>query len=244
MKRIIPLYRYLLWETVKPVGVFYAILLVALTGILLLPLFLARSASGEVMGNVSGLGVASTIFLFVTGLNSFKSGFLFASANGFTRRQYHLAVTLMLFTVATFMSLIDAGINAVVSAAWPGFFAPWPSVYTQNGPAALELWQWTMNLLLVGVGLCTTMAFYRLNKIGKFILGFSPMYVSGLVSVVDQNTGYTVTRGLTAAMEALQGIGAQPNALIGVLSMAVGTVLLFALARLLIHGAAIKEQDR
>ena len=244
MKRVVPLYRYLLWETVKPVCVFYAIVLVVITAIMLLPLFLAQSTTGYFQGNIGDLRLTASIFLFVVGLNSFKSGFIFASANGFTRRQYHAAVTLMLLTVATFMTLADAGINAVVRTAWPGLFSSWPSGSAHNGLVAQHLWQWAMNLLLVAFGLCVTMVFYRLGKIGKFALGFSSMYVGALVSAVDENTNNAVTGGLTAALEALQGIGPQPNALLGALSMAVGTVLLFALARWFIHGAPVKEQDR
>lgn len=243
MKRVVPLYKYLLWETVKPIFVFYGIMVCLLTVLLLLPLIFPAMVE-DAHGQISGLGLTTTIFLFVTGLNSFKSGFAFASSNGFTRRQYHLASALMLLTVGTGMTLLDAGLNALVSAIWPNLFVQWPQAYAMYSPFTLAAWQWTMNLLAVAGGLCITMAFYRLNKLGKLLLALSPVYLSLLYSLLDVNTGYAISHWVTAVLLGFRGTNVLPSVGISALSMAVTALLLLGLARLLIRGAPVKEQER
>lgn len=235
MKRIISLYQYLLSDTVKAVCVFY--------GILLLLIVFIGTMPSLASGHMSGLEFATTIFLFVVGLSSFKSGFLFASASGFTRRQYVLAVAGMLATVATFMSLVSMGITAAISMAMP-IFTPWPQVYPQNTVAELGMWYWVINLWAAAMGLVITLAFYRLSTMGKWLLALSPVFLGILLPILDGLAGNGLFRWFGTVFEALMGIGPRPIPLLGAGSIFLFALLLFALARLLVRGVPIKEQDQ
>ena len=235
MKRMIPLYEYSIWDMVKSVCVFYGVLLLLIVFVGTMP-----SLSDVQM---SGIEFATTIFLFVAGLNSFKSGFLFASASGYTRRQYFLAVAGMLLTVATIMSLVGMGITAAISAAMPSIFTPWPQVYPQNTVAELGFWYWVINLQAVALGLVITLAFYRLNIMGKWLLALSPVFLGILLPVLDSVMGNGLFRWFGTVFEALMGSGPRPIPLLGAGSIFLFALLLFALARLLVRGVPIKEQE-
>ncbi len=240
MKRVFALYRYMLWETVKPVVVFYSIFIAVLAGAALL-----YQRFGSSAGEFNGLEISSTIFLFVMGLNSFKSSFIFASANGFTRGHYYRSAVLSLLTVATAMSVIDAALGGVASMVRPNLLSGWGQFYPANSWVDLWLWHWAMNVLAVGVGLLITLAFYRVSKVGKVLLGLTPVWLSLWLSGLNSLLGeHRLSNWLNHTFLTLMGMGEQPNALIGALSMAVGGLALLALCRLMMRRAPVKEQER
>ena len=62
---------------------------------------------------MSGIEVSTVIFLFVCGLNSFKSNFYFAKSNGISRRTFIKGLLISSIPIALVMSIIDIIINRI-----------------------------------------------------------------------------------------------------------------------------------
>ena len=66
---------------------------------------------GGLKSTMSGIEFATVIFLFVCGLNSFKSNFYFAKSNGISRRTFIKGLLISSIPLALIMSIIDIIIN-------------------------------------------------------------------------------------------------------------------------------------
>ena len=62
---------------------------------------------------MSGIEVSTVIFLFVCGLNSFKSNFYFAKGNGISRKIFIKGLLISSIPIALVMSIIDIIINRI-----------------------------------------------------------------------------------------------------------------------------------
>ena len=62
---------------------------------------------------ISGVEISTAIFLFVCGLNSFKSNFYFAKSNGISRKTFIKGLLISSVPIALVMSIIDIIINRV-----------------------------------------------------------------------------------------------------------------------------------
>ena len=62
---------------------------------------------------MSGIEVSTVIFLFVCGLNSFKSNFYFAKSNGISRKTFIKGLLISSIPIALVMSIIDIIINRI-----------------------------------------------------------------------------------------------------------------------------------
>ena len=62
---------------------------------------------------MSGIEVSTIIFLFVCGLNSFKSNFYFAKSNGISRKIFIEGLLISSIPIALVMSIIDIIINRI-----------------------------------------------------------------------------------------------------------------------------------
>ncbi|MHB8064290.1 MAG: hypothetical protein ACYDG2_16940, partial [Ruminiclostridium sp.] len=64
---------------------------------------------------VGGAELASAIFLFVVGLNSFKQNYLFLSANGITRKAQFYGFFVSSLPIVTIMGIIDTAYGSILS---------------------------------------------------------------------------------------------------------------------------------
>ena len=66
-----------------------------------------------VRSTMSGMELSTVIFIFVCGLNSFKSNFYFAKSNGISRKTFIKGLLISIIPIALVMSIIDIIINRI-----------------------------------------------------------------------------------------------------------------------------------
>ncbi len=171
-----PAFKYQLADHKSSVIIFYFCIM-AVTALSLISVMLSTSASTAMYG---GLELASAIFLFVTGLNSFSEPFRMLMQNGVSRRSIFKSRVMVFLVLAFAMAMIDKVINLIgLSIASLVERFHWFSLYEQifveraarmNGfTLALEstLFDACLYLAALGLGYFITIMYYRLNKNGK-----------------------------------------------------------------------------
>ncbi len=239
MNRIAKVFRYMVHETTRPVIIFYIVMaLVNALGItmnLIMP---------DWNFEFNGLRLSTTIFLFVMGLNSFKSSYLYLQANGVTRRQFYLSGLMAVTATAVALTVIDAAFYGLLQL----FTNPEQAVafllYPNTGYAGMTLWTLALNLLAALFGWFLTMLYYRIGKGLKIAISLTPaVFIVGL-PIVNNATGGKLMASLTNAFMAAMGLGSKPNLWLGMLTMLLAAAVCAALSFLLVRRAQIKEQDR
>ena len=101
--RFLPAWKYQMNGVKWPLIIYYIVIasLLVLMGVTL------SIVQGRTRVTVGGMEMASIIFIFVMGLNSYKSVFLMMSANGISRKTMFVSFLAMLGIVAAGMALID-----------------------------------------------------------------------------------------------------------------------------------------
>lgn len=180
--------KYELYDMKKALVIFYGIIYVLLTFLSLFP----RVRNTEF---ISGMELASIIFIFVAGLNSFKRCFEFYQANGVSRKEQHFGFMINVWVVAAGMSLID-NIKAFVFSNIVPYHSVFYQIYGSNRAVTrgafdisyyLESFLWALFVyaLFFTIGYSISMLYYKMNKTWKITVsvGF-PVLLFGL-SVID-----------------------------------------------------------
>lgn len=166
---------------------YIVILFLALFTSLTVVSFSAASA-GIVGGNesvaISGITVASAMFLFIVGLNSFTENFRFGLQNGVSRKTIFLSRMCTAAASSLFMAVVDQIIHTAVSLSVLGQGNPHQasvSLFQQLYPAASEnpvqgfflsvVFSFCLLLFISNVSYAIVMLFYRVGKLGKVLVG-------------------------------------------------------------------------
>lgn len=241
MNRIHKVYKYMIRETTQPVLVFYlVIVLVSVLGVSM------KLVMPHMNYEFDGMRLATTIFLFVTGLNSFKSSYLFLQANGVTRRHFYAGGLLAIATAVVAVTAIDSLLYGLLRL----FVQPEQKytmllLYPNSGFVVALLWTLAFNLLAAIFGWFLTMLYYRSNKYVKIAISVSPAIVMIVLPILSSVFGGG--NWLSAMAEvflAVMGLAGTPNAWIGMITMLVAATAFAGLSFLLVRRAPIKEQDR
>jgi hypothetical protein len=240
MKRIWRVFQYLIHETIRPVVIFYIVIIAVLALGLSMTVIFPESTV-----ELDGMKLSTVIFLFVVGLNSFKSGYLYLQANGVTRRYYYAGGLIALVAVAAAMTVVDAAYYEALHLFMPVNRGLSPLLYPGSGYLAGFVWTLAFNLLAVGAGWFITMLYYRMGKALKILVSVAvPAILLAGVPIIDFHTGSTFTKTAVLVFRALLGLAGTPNAYIGALSMAAFAAIAFGFCFLLVRRAPVKEQDR
>ena len=208
--------------------------------------------------SMSGVEFSTVIFLFVCGLNSFKSNFYFAKSNGISRKTFIKGLLISIIPIALVMSIIDIIINRINN-----IFIKNPTLYDMsygnllgdvgrihegvwiqsNSLATIFntiLFQFSLCLLAYVVGIVINMIYYRSNKYLKVLVSVIPV-----VFIIFNANFSTKNPGLTMRInEFLDYIfGFNPvNVFACITTFLVLVVILSGVAFLLIRKAIIKER--
>jgi len=161
----------------RAAGIFYLVI-VLLNVTFLIPLILFASSS-VIQVDSNGFETATMIFLFVCGLNLFKTNFRFFLQNGCSRKKLLLSQVLSVLIIAAGMALIDRVISLILQGiasatgrlSTQGLFQ---MIYTSHFQKAGAL-HMHVEEVLFGFGAYTavfflgyliTIAYYRMNKAG------------------------------------------------------------------------------
>ena len=208
--------------------------------------------------SMSGVEFSTVIFIFVCGLNSFKSNFYFAKSNGISRKTFIKGLLISIIPIALVMSIIDIIINRINN-----IFIKNPTLYDMsygnllgdvgrihegvwiqsNSLATIFntiLFQFSLCLLAYVVGIVINMIYYRSNKYLKVLVSVIPV-----VFIIFNANFSTKNPGLTMRInEFLDYIfGFNPvNVFACITTFLVLVVILSGVAFLLIRKAIIKER--
>ncbi len=180
--------RYYLNDFKKPVIIFYGVLMV----LFLLQITIAYFLDGDA-GSSGGMEFASTIFLFVAGLNAFKAQFRLFLQNGLSRKTLFTGFVIGLAILAAAMTLID------LAFGWfRGLFVGYESMYMErfgslyadgsNFKALAEglLWSFLAYVTAGMTGFLITSLYYRMNKALKLAVSIGvPALVFIVIPLID-----------------------------------------------------------
>ena len=243
MKKSLKIAKMNLIDTMKVTIVFYCILLTVLIGLF------SISAFSNGTSSTSGLEVATIIFLFVCGLNSFKENFYFAQSNNISRKTFLRGIILSAFPISIVMAIIDFVINRVMN-----LFMPSPTLYDMGYTALRTLdhtalhneWVQSNSFLTIIntillmfamycfayiLGLVINMIYFRCNTIMKIV-----------VSVIGGGLFITWTSSdlSFSGLKLILGINSN-NIYLGLLSLVVMFMILGGISYLLIKEAEVKK---
>lgn len=160
--------RYMLQDSLKSCIIFYGVI-----AFIIIVSLIIKYALGVVDMGTSGMGSATFIFLFVVGLNSFKSQFTLFLQNGISRRTMLVGFVLSSLIVALGMGLIDS-LYPLALRGVLGFETTYQMMYSAGtgfGAFAMGLiWNVLAYFTALCFGFLVTTLYYRMNKALKLIV--------------------------------------------------------------------------
>ncbi|MGI6585145.1 MAG: hypothetical protein ACOX3L_04240 [Lutisporaceae bacterium] len=191
-----------------------------------------------------GLEMATVIFLFVAGLNCFKSNFKFMLANNVSRKGFYFGNAIALVTVSAFMALVDAILNVIFNNVFV-LNIPYEGVvmqlYRNNSFFAGFLWCFGLNTFAVCFGWFITMLYYRCNSIMKIVVSFLPVLSLTILYYIDKISGGLAGRAVTNLLSRSMGFAYNNNVYIGALSLIIGAALIVLICFLPLRKAIAKD---
>lgn len=238
--------RYQLWDAKYGILTFYGIIL-AITSLLVL-MNLNIMKQGNINVSMGGIDMASIIFIFVTGLVSFKSSFRFMQANSVSRIHFLKGHILSIFPIAGLMALIDIIINRA------------SNLFIQNNSLFLQIYSkveygfqpnlnifsnfaWSFSVLCFFgiIGFCISLIYYRSSKVLKIVISIMPFIIISALGYLNGLTNGTISNVISNFFNLIWGFKHGYNPYIAVLSMSIGFILFSFLSFLLIKRAPVKD---
>lgn len=205
---------------------------------------------------IGGMEMASVIFIFISGLNSFKTQFHFGLVNGVSRKTQFISFMGYAFALAAFMALADSALGNITSLLFNGesmymqlygkryidFSAE--ATFTKNLQIFGEglLWLIFLYAMMAVLGYCITLIYYRSNKIAKWVVSITPALVLfALIPVLESLTNGRFVVKLVEFMGRSMGLGQTINPYMAMISFIIGFGVLALFSFLLIRRAVIKQ---
>ncbi len=234
MNNIYKVFKYQIHDFWKAVIIFYFIILLitfAITAVV--------SVNSE---NISfgGLEVSTAIFMFVAGLNCFKTNFKFMLANNVSRKRFYIGNIIALVAVSAFMALADAILKSVLSLNIP-YEGIVMQLYRNNSFFAGFLWRFGLNTWAVCFGWFVTMLYYRCNTIMKIVVSFLPVLAFIIYQHVDRILGGLADRAVIDFLTRAMGFAYNNNVYIGALSLIAGAAVIALICFLPLRNAIVKD---
>ncbi|TYQ16711.1 UNVERIFIED_CONTAM: hypothetical protein Cloal_3279 [Acetivibrio alkalicellulosi] len=243
--------KYQIAEILPSVRNFYLIFL----AIIIFITIISRSNS-----NFSGIDFASVVFIFIAGLNSFRSSFNFALANNISRKVFLKGMIVAIFPITITMSLIDLIINRVSNIFVPNpnnfdmIYGAYRDIDKRNIIRSLDwmpqndvttllgtiLWQFALYSTVFLLGVLITLIYYRISKPFKILVSVSPVILIVLNISIKGMLPESFGKGLSNFAVAAFGFETQ-NPFIAVLSFGVIGLVFSTFIYLLTRRAVIKE---
>ncbi len=235
--------KYQLKTSIKPILIYYSILI----GFLLL-ILIEKFTSQNSNVQSSGIEMSTAIFIFVMALNSFKSSFYFSQGNNISRNSFIIGTIKAGIIMAAALSLIDVIINRMynIFIICPtnfdmiyrnpsyGVNNSWKVMLNHSIANSLEtyLWNLAVYIFLFMLGLLITIIYFRLNKLGQIVLSFFPV----ILIVVTSGFYSYIPTGVWEFIKNAFGINTK-NPYIAILTFIILSILAIAGQYLLIKKA-------
>lgn len=176
-KKLYPSFRFQLADYRFGLFIYYAVVL----SLLALTFFTAFFYQGNIVS--SGASAASVVFLFVCGLCAFKENFGMSLQNGVSRRTMFMARLCVTLVLSAGMAAVDELLSRLFGLLGNAFLKNTTLYSTLFDQVFQGKWGFAELLslsVLFNFGLCLaasavgyfiTLMFYRLNKMGKILVG-------------------------------------------------------------------------
>ena len=237
MNKILATLKYLFYDFIKGMMIYYGIILGICVVLVLLYLQFWQSVGGRIGMSFSNISV---IFIFIAGLNSFKNSFKFLQANNVTRKSFYIASIILFAGVSALMTLID----------WVIFYSMrhithgeniYEQLYNANSSflPAFAISTAFMSMTVTS-GFFITMLYYKCSSLMKVIVSISPGIVFAIIFWLDTTTDGAIAAGLLRFASAALGVNPfNPN--MAVLSFSILFAAAAALSYLLLRRMTIKD---
>lgn len=238
--------KYYLSELKGSIIIFYVIMtvVVSMVGIA------ANITVGMGENNSGGGEMASMIFLFIAGLNSFRQNFLFLTVNSIPRKLQFKGFLLAALSVCGAMAAIDIAYSNVFS-----LFTDYRSIFLQlygswaAGTSGVTvvlvtfLWNVTVYLAVYTGGYLITSLYYRMSKLIKIIVSVGvPVWFTIVLPMIDATlTDGRIYKFIGDLFVILVGLKNGINPYIPVLLLTVESAVVTVLCFLLVRTATVKE---
>lgn len=207
--------------------------------------------------NSSGLEFSTVIFLFVLGLNSLRSGFLFTQSNNISRKAFYKGAILGVLSIACFMSIIDIIINRTYNIfvksptnfdmiygsfrdiRQSGEMYRWSMANDIGTLLGTFTWQYALYSMAFISGILISMIYYRSNKIMKVIISVIPFILLFFSYKISALFPISVWQGLGNFIANAFGWYSR-NPYIAVLSFSILGTIFAGFSYLLIRKAVVK----
>lgn len=252
--------KYQMIDMEKPVCIFYFILLCTLvfgftvTGsrFVISGTIVTTTTGSELFG----MELASVIFLFVCGLNSFKEFFRMFMQNGISRRTIFISRLITILAVCTGMAVIDKGIlllgkliaSISTRISYTGLFE---MIYAVRADRISSLhmhidgffFNLCLYLAVMTIGYFITIAFYRMNRIAKITVAIGvPMVLLNGLPILDAALLHgAVMRALVNAVTFAFGFQNGANPYFGMISLLLIAAVFCCLSWMMVRRAVVKD---
>ena len=241
-------YKFQLHELTRPVIIYYIVIVALL-------IFAFVSIKVWDVNMMGGFDAATTIFLFVCGLNAFKQPFHMFMANGISRRTMFIGNAAAFGTVAVGMALIDQMLSLIMSFATPNYVSSFAQMYGERymlaGSTGMTLpliatgfvWAVFCYMAAAMLGLFITTAYYRMNKSLKLIISIGlPALLFIVLPIIDTSLFHgEITRGIYRFFEWSTSLLGKGNPYSIVLSNIFSILISGGLVWLLMRRATVKS---
>lgn len=194
-----------------------------------------------ILANSPGSGntlASSAIFVFVLGLNWFKTSFRFSQANNLPRSVFFLGTILAILALTLVMSSVDLVLSGVFRGVTIGLYR---QIYPPHILAQL-LWGWLASIASASFGLMVAMVYYRSTPLLKILVSLSPVFVIWLLNQIDKHTGGEFWyQFFTFLMRALGRAGDVANPYPAIFSFGALALGIWAVSAALMYRAPIKN---
>lgn len=238
MNNILKVSKYILRDARSALLVYYAITLVI--ALLFSGLTMNALKSGRTT-SLGGFGLSAAIFLFVLGLNSFKSNFQFMQSYNISRRKFYFSSVMALSTLALIMTIIDVVFNNVLGALLP-YRGIYEQLYHNSFFLADILWTFGLFFFVINLGWFITVLYYRGNRFTNTLVSITPSLVIVVLIIIDKLTDIAVFENVINFVGLALGLEGKLNSNIAVFSFLFGGSILLLLTYFLIKRIPLKDK--
>ena len=180
-------FKYSVFSNKKPILGFYAVV----TALYLIFIITSFFMPG---GSISGMDMASLVFLFVFGITSFKENFYMLLQNGVSRKNMFFGTALSLLAVSVFVAVADT-VLALILGLVPDESFTLASLFQQiygmsqySGSSTFAVscheivWNSMLKFAFACIGLFIGCAYYKMNTLAKTLVscGIPCFFLLGL----------------------------------------------------------------
>ena len=184
-------FKYGVLANKKPVAIFYTVVVALYLVFIITSLF----SPG---GSISGMDMASLIFLFVFGITSFQENFYMLLQNGVSRKSMFLGTIGSLFVVSIFVAVVDTILalilglvpdeNFTLASLFQQLYGM--SQYADSSTFAVCIheiaWNSMMKFAFACIGLFIGCAYYKMNKLQKTLVSCGvPCFFLLILPLID-----------------------------------------------------------